>query len=391
MGRSRDLANLGDYSASSFQIDTITDTSGGNTTSINSTTPTTNTNVGKNRIINGSMVVAQRNGGASTTLTNSATTYCVDRWAFYRDLGGTFTAVQSGTAPAGFSSSSLITASTGASPSAAQVNFVQQQIEGFNVDDLKWGTSDAKPVTLSFWVRSSVTGSFPVGISNVNITRSNRFDVTISSANTWTYVTKTIAGDTTGTWATGNTAGIRVYFDLGSGSDYVGTADTWTGTWDIRTSSSMTWGATTGATLYITGVQLEVGSVATEFERRPYGTELALCERYFQTYGRDGGSVGRLCIASNNSGTPIGGMNFPTMRSAPSLTAYGGSSTTGNVNYVYSGSAAGVAANNMFSYSNFGNNTWIFNGNVTGVGNYPYWLDFGTNTNNLILELSAEL
>ena len=277
---------------STVSANTILDATGGNTATINGATPTVYNTMGKNRVINGSMVVAQRGGGASTTLTNSATTYCVDRWAFYRDVGGTFTAVQSGTAPAGFSSSSLITASTGASPSAAQVNFVQQQIEGFNVDDLKWGTSDAKSVTLSFWVRSSVTGSFPVGISNVDLTRSNRFDVTISSADTWTYVTKTIAGDTTGTWATGNTAGIRLYFDLGSGSDYVGTADTWTGTWDIRTSSSMTWGANTAATLYITGVQLEVGSVATEFERRPYGTELALCQRYYQHSYATGTAVG---------------------------------------------------------------------------------------------------
>ena len=238
----------------------------------------------RNKIINGAMEIDQRNGGASLTLTNTSAAYCVDRFQFYRDVGGTFTAQQSSTAPAGFSTSMVVTASTGASPSAAQVNFVQQQIEGFNVADLKWGTSDAKPITISFWVRSSVTGNLPVALSNNGLGRSYIFDATISSANTWTYITKTISGDTSGTWTTNNTAGIRVYFDLGSGSDYVGTADTWASAWDIRTSSSMTWGATTGATLYITGVQLEVGSVATEFERRPYGTELALCQRYFQTY-----------------------------------------------------------------------------------------------------------
>lgn len=330
MGRSRDLANLGDYSASSFQIDTITDTSGGNTTSINSTTPTANSNVGKNVIINGAMQIDQRNGGGLLTLTNSSSAYCVDRFQFYRDVGGTFTAQYSTTSPEDLSTSMVITASTGASPSAAQVNFVQQQVEGVNCTRFKWGTSDAKPATLSFWVRSSVTGSFPVGISNNNLTRSYRFDVTISSANTWTYVTKTIPGDTSGTWTTDDSAGIRLYFDLGSGSDYVGTADTWTGTWDIRTSSSMTWGATTGATLYITGVQLEVGSEATEFEHRQYGTELLLCQRYY--YQIDCSATPAGYFPGNFTGIAETGsnvlffMHWPAggMRSTPTAVQIGG-------------------------------------------------------------------
>ena len=384
MGRSRDLADLGDYSASSFQIDTITDTSGGNTTSINSTTPTANTNVGKNVIINGAMQIDQRNGGASLTLTNTSAVYCVDRFQFYRDVGGTFTAQQSSTAPAGFSTSMVVTASTGASPSAAQVNFVQQQVEGVNCTRFKWGTSDAKPATLSFWVRSSVTGSFPVGISNNNLSRSYRFDVTISSANTWTYVTKTIPGDTSGTWTIDDTAGIRLYFDLGSGSDYVGTADTWTGTWDIRTSSSMTWGATTGATLYITGVQLELGSEATEFEHRQYGTELQLCQRYYyrvdaSTNGNGQFFMGMLYDATNFYGI----LPLPVqMRANPTLTAGG----TFRINWAGGG---GTVTSTPSINQALKNSLWIAAGSPSGrVGVADLC---ATNDTSTYLGCSAEL
>ena len=356
MGRSRDLANLGDYSASSFQIDTITDTSGGNTTSINSTTPSANTNVGKNVIINGAMQIDQRNGGASLTLTNTSAVYCVDRFQFYRDVGGTFTAQYSTTSPEDLSTSMLITASTGASPSAAQVNFVQQQVEGVNCARFKWGTSDAKPATLSFWVRSSVTGSFPVGISNNNLSRSYRFDVTISSANTWTYVTKTIPGDTSGTWTTDDSAGIRLYFDLGSGSDYVGTADTWTGTWDIRTSSSMTWGATTGATLYITGVQLEVGSEATEFEHRQYGTELQLCQRYYQV-----GASGAFGKYSSTTNLAFGYVFPVVMRATPTV------SHLANYSAVVLGIADVTITNTTINGSRISSSGAVCNGTTSGA------------------------
>ena len=284
----------------------------------------------RNRIINGAMEIDQRNAGASVTLTNGTDQYCVDRYKFYRDVGGTFTAQQSSTAPAGFSTSMVITASTGASPSASQLNFVKQDIEGFNVADLKWGTSDAKDITISFWIRSSVTGAYAISVANNSLGRSYVTEVTVSSANTWEQKSVTIPGDTSGTWTTNNTAGIRLYLDLGSGSDYNATVNTWASAWDCRTSSSVTWGATTGATLYITGVQLEVGSVATEFERRPYGTELQLCQRYYyqmNCYGTGSDNFyGRFVGIAETGTNVIFSMFWPSgeMRTTPTA-SYSGS------------------------------------------------------------------
>ena len=293
----------------------------------------------KNRIINGAMVISQRNGTTVTTITNGADFFGPDRWKYYRDVGGTFTTTQSSTAPAGYVYSMLTTASTGASPSAAQLNFFQQIVEGLNITDLGWGTANAQTVTLSFWVRSSITGTYTIGISNDGLNRAYVATYTISSANTWEQKTITIPGDTSGTWLTTNGSGIRVYWDLGSGSNYNLTAGTWGGTWGLRTSGSTTWGATTGATFYLTGVQLEVGSSATQFEWRPYGTELALCQRYFQKVTD---------IAVRVFGQPTNGFRLPnyykvTMRANPTVTLSGsGLSTTS----VYGQSP------DQFSYSN---------------------------------------
>jgi hypothetical protein len=278
-----------------------------------------------NRIINGDMRIDQRNAGASVTLSNGSDSFCVDRYKFYRDVGGTFTAQQSTTAPSGFTNSLLITASTGASPSAAQLNFFQQIIEGFNASDLGWGTASAKTITVSFWVRSSVTGTYSVSFSNSALGRAYVATFSINSANTFEYKTVTIPGDTSGTWLTTNGEGLRVYWDLGSGSDYNLTAGSWGATWGTRTSGSVTWGSNTGATFFLTGVQLEVGSVATPFERRPFGAELALCQRYFvktnpDNASRCGGFFGSLYTTSAaglNGNLPV------TMRAAPTFSRGG--------------------------------------------------------------------
>jgi len=238
----------------------------------------------KNRIINGAMQIDQRNAGASVTLSNGADSFSVDRFKFYRNVGGTFTAQRSTTVPAGFTNSLLITASTGASPTAAQYNFFKQDIEGLNVADLGWGTANAQPVTISFWARSSIVGSYGLSAANNSIDRSYVAVYTINSANTWEYKTVTIPGDTTGTWATDTNAGLRVYFDLGAGTDSNATAGVWNASWKTRTSSCVIWGATTGATFYITGLQLEKGSIASSFDYRPYSAELSLCQRYLPAF-----------------------------------------------------------------------------------------------------------
>jgi hypothetical protein len=240
----------------------------------------------KNRIINGAMVIDQRNAGASVTPTNSQ--YLVDRWQASLTQASKYTAQQNAgsvTPPVGFTKYLGFTSSSAYSVTSGDIFGFGQIIEGFNAADFGWGTANAQTVTLSFWVRSSLTGSFGGAIKNDGDTRNYPFTYTISAANTWEYKTVTIAGDTTGTWGSTNGAGVNIRFSLGCGSTYSGTAGAWTGTniWQPTGSTSVV--GTNGATFYITGVQLERGSAATSFDFRSYTTELGLCQRYFQVYG----------------------------------------------------------------------------------------------------------
>ena len=239
----------------------------------------------KNRIINGAMVVDQRNAGASLTAT-TASLYSVDRWQTLASVSSKFTAQQNAasvTPPAGFVNYLGITSSAATTVGATDYYILQQSIEGYNLADLNWGSANAQTVTLSFWVRSSLTGSFGVVLQNGSNNRSYPILYTISVANTWEYKTITIAGDTSGTWFTTNGNGVQIRFDLGIGSTYRGTSGAWTGTsaiYGVTGATSIV--GTSGATFYITGVQLEKGSTATSFDYRPYGTELQLCQRYYE-------------------------------------------------------------------------------------------------------------
>ena len=247
----------------------------------------------RNRIINGDMRIDQRNAGAAMTINTAAASYFVDRWfAFGQAADGVFTVQRSTTAPTGFTNSVIATVTTAdASLGATQLYCVTQYIEGFNTADFGWGTAGALPVTLSFWVRSSVTGTFGGSIRNAAANRSYPFTYVINSANTFEYKTITIPGDTTGTWATDNTSGPQVWFSLGSGSTVSGTAGAWAASNFTSATGATNLMATLNATWYITGVQLETGSVATPFERRPYGTELQLCQRYYWRQTRNGVST----------------------------------------------------------------------------------------------------
>jgi hypothetical protein len=233
----------------------------------------------KNRIINGAMVVAQRGTAAVTTNLS----YPVDRFRCDETLAtGAFSAQQDESAPAGFNNSIKWTTTTAGSAGAAERATINHYIEGFNVADFGWGTANAQTVTLSFWVQSSLTGTFSGAFSNSAGDRGYAFTYTINAADTWEYKTITVAGDTTGTWETGSSSGIRMFFDMGSGSNFKTTAGSW-GAGDIRgATGSVSVMGTLNATFYITGVQLEKGSTATSFDYRPYGTELNLCRRYFQ-------------------------------------------------------------------------------------------------------------
>ena len=233
----------------------------------------------RNRIINGAMVIDQRNTGAAVT-TN---TYCPDRWRVEQVSDGTFSAQQVSDAPTGFVKSLKWTTTTADSSLAAtQYATVRQGIEGYNTADLMWGTANAQAITISFWVKSSLTGTFGGIAGNNAFNRSYPFTYSINSANTWEQKTVTISGDTSGTWETTNSAGIQLYFGLGVGSTYSGTAGAWTGSSLISVTGAVSVIGTLNATWQITGVQLERGSTASSFEYRPYGTELALCQRYYE-------------------------------------------------------------------------------------------------------------
>ena len=235
----------------------------------------------KNRIINGAMVIDQRNAGASVTPTNNQ--YTLDRWTESLAQTSKLTIQQSATAPTGFASSLLVTSSSAYSVLTGDNFNVLQWIEGYNTADLAWGTASAATVTLSFWVRSSLTGTFGGSIVNNNQNYSYPFSYTISVANTFEYKTITIAGPTAGTWSnTTTTRNIGIWIGLGAGASASGTAGAWAATGYYNATGAVSVVGTNGATFYVTGVQLEVGSTATSFEYRPYGTELALCQRYYE-------------------------------------------------------------------------------------------------------------
>jgi hypothetical protein len=241
-----------------------------------------------NRIINGDMRIDQRNAGASVTVNSATAAYPVDRW-FGRGVSsaGVFTLQQVSDAPTGFNNSFKATVTTtAASPGATDFYGIQQRIEGFNIADLGYGTASSQPVAVSFWVKSSVAGTFSVALSNNN---DQTIPVTfvVNAANTWEQKTVTIAGTSAGTWNATNATGLLIQFTLGAGSSRTGTADAWSTSFFVNATGATNLMATNGATFYITGVQLEAGSVATPFERRPYGTELALCQRYFEVFYAD--------------------------------------------------------------------------------------------------------
>jgi hypothetical protein len=269
----------------------------------------------RNRIINGDMRIDQRNAGASVNPANADVT--LDRWGSNMFPNASkYTVVQSTTAPVGFNSSLLVTSSSSYSVSPNDIYTQFQWIEGFNTADLGWGTVNAKTVTVSFWVRSSLTGTFGGALSNSDQTRTYPFTYTINSANIFEKKTITIAGDTSGTWLTTNGRGIAVVFGLGVGTTLSGTAGAWAAGYYSATGAVSVVG-TSGATWYVTGVQLEAGSTATEFERRPIGTELALCQRYFLIYefGVDETRCGAHFLNGNTQATSL---SFPvTMRSSP--------------------------------------------------------------------------
>ena len=343
----------------------------------------------KNRIINGDMRIDQRNAGASYTQVNGV--FNLDRWNGNTYDGGAavnkFSVIQSSTAPTGFSKSLLVTSLATTASAASNIFNIEQRIEGFNFADFLYGTASAQTLTLSFWVRSSLTGTFGGALKNSARDRAYPFTYTISTANTFEYKTVTITGDTSGTWI-GATSGIGLWisFGLGVGSTYSGTAGAW-GAGDIFSATGATSVVgTNGATFYITGVQLEKGSTATSFDYRPYTTELALCHRYFISYG---GTTGyeRFAVGVCSGSTTASASTFlpVPMRIAPSLSysalANFGVYDGGNV-FVLTGFALDQPSTTVVSYTATVS---------SGLTQYRPGIILSNNTSAARLQLSSEL
>jgi hypothetical protein len=311
---------------------------GDNITFPDASTQNTSPKVGMvNRIINGAMTIDQRNAGASVTINNGTPTlYPVDRFSgSFFAATGEMTLQRSTDIPSGQGYiNSVVATVTTANGSLAATDTVrfEQRVEGFNTYDLSFGTAGAKPITLSFWVKSSLTGTFGGNVRNAGDagTRLYLFSYTINAANTWEYKTITIAGDTSGTWGTGSGIGVIIQWSLGAGADRVGTAGSWGTTFLTGVTGQTQIIGTSGATFYITGVQLEKGSTATPFEFRSIGQEFILCQRYFQKYISPAGNGifnSTTSIARCAVGTQVQFRATPTVSISGTLGCYDGSAT----------------------------------------------------------------
>ena len=281
------------------------------------------------------MLIDQRNAGAAVTVTAASAGYAADRFRIYHDTAvtGSWTAQQSTQVPTtGYVNSLSLTNGTAATPGASDVNIIQQRIEGYNVADLNFGSSTAATITISFWVRSSVAGTYGFGLTNSAQNRAYVATYSIASSNTWQQVSITIAGDQAGTWLANSGVGLMATWDLGSGSSINTTAGAWAAGQYFRTSGCVTWINNSSATFYLTGVQLEVGTKATPYEMQIYSDQLAQCQRYaFSTFpsgtawGQNAGVNGS--AATISFGTQGGFYGYPwyfktTMRNTPTITTY---------------------------------------------------------------------
>jgi len=310
----------------------------------------------RNRLINGNMTVSQRYGTTATA--SSINDYTVDRWAVYQSPTGKVVAQQTPSATetgyatrvaAGFTNYLAITSQSAYSLGITDLYSIVQKVEGLNIADLAWGTANAKTVTLSAWVYSSLTGTFGGSIINTDVSRTYPFSYSIPTANTWTQISITIPGDTTGTWLTTNGIGLRVYFNLGCGTALAASAGTWIAGGYYGASGCVSVVGTNTATFYITGVQLEAGTTASPFEYRQYGTELALCQRYYQII------MSASAYSNSTSSVQCAPCFLGTMRSTPTM------NKTSSLRFTDGGSNFDGGTIGTFSGNNSGGNL-----NITG-------------------------
>ena len=273
----------------------------------------------RNLIINGAMTVDQRNSGSSVTPTVDQT-YVLDRFGAGLSVASKFSLEQTTTVPAGFENSMKATVVSAYTPGSAEWFGFLHKVEGLNASHLDFGTSDAKTLTLSFWVRSSVTGDYGLSLANSAQNRAYPVLYNISAADTWEHKTITIAGDTSGTWLTTNGIGLNLLWSLGAGSSYLQTANAWGTGLGLGTTGQTNWITNAAATFYITGVQLEVGETATPFEHRSFGDELARCLRYYEEWGGEDAyqPFGYFEAASSDLGYLV--LHFSEKRDGPTVT-----------------------------------------------------------------------
>jgi hypothetical protein len=358
----------------------------------------------KNRVINGDMRIDQRSNGAVVSgVTGGASYWLGDRFRIGGSAlsTGRFSFQVVNDAPPGFIKSGKVTVTTSQTPTASDIQVLTQVIEGTNVADFMWGTSNAATASLSFWVKANISGQYVVAIRADNNSATYLASYTITSANAWQYITISIPGPTFGTWGgltLSTTIGIRLDFNLGTGTTpSSASTNTWLAGDYFRTTSDVQLIQTLGATWQITGVQFEVGSSASGFDYRNYGTELAMCQRYFyRMYG----------LQYNFSQVNIGAGTFTfgtrthptTMRTTPTfghnltLASYVAALPTADqwATYYQNNGWPGISSGDFATVINDAGNSVY-----TALGGYS--VTFGANTTairlggNKYLEWSAEL
>jgi hypothetical protein len=343
----------------------------------------------RNRIINGNMVIDQRNAGAAITA-NTGAYFTVDRWALSGTQASKFTAQQNAgsvTTPVGFPNYLGMTVASAVTVGSSDIFSLYQPIEGYNFADLGFGTYNAKTVTLSFVVYSSLTGTFGGVLKNYAGTRTYAFTYSISSANTWTTVSVTIPGDTSGTWVGSSSAGVAfVQFGLGVGSTYSGTAGSWASANYSSATGAVSVVGTAGATWYVTGVQLEVGAKATPYEYQTYSEQLAQCQRYYVQWTGNSSATGYAFISNavvQGSGLFFTVISLPvSMRSTPSISTNG--TITGSPN-------AGTLSTITNIYTQQGSTLGVY-GTISVTGTQGYAFVFYTyNASTSYFALSSEI
>jgi hypothetical protein len=346
----------------------------------------------KNRIINGAMVIDQRNAGASSAFGSTGAYNTVDRFQAYQNTSGTATLQQVVDAPTGFYNSLKVTITASTTPAAGELFQIQQVIEGYNIADLGFGTASAKTITLSFWVKSSLTGQFGGAVQDGSAGYGYPFSYTISVANTWEQKSISITGATAGSWGATTSAGLRLYLDLGCGSTYLGTAGSWSANGYRGATGDTKLVSTNGATWFITGVQLEVGSTATSFDYRSIGTELALCQRYFQLFGSISTPATNIMLGGAMATGSTGGMAVialpQEMRTTPSLTF----SSTASAFRVVNSTDSSIACNSVPTANILGNKAIrVGFGVASGLTAGNATILFGDNSNAAWIGVTAEL